>query len=394
MSSRGPEWPRVNTRWSEKPGVHVLGTEKLKSERLSPDTLEALGIRALNAAKDIHDKLKTRGAWLTSERNQYGEQPIVADVLAERQVIRELARSGIRWHIKSEEHGEIYTEGGKILKDKKDLKRPSEAFAVLDGMDGSTADKSFLQDSKDPLHTRFGTMLALAPTPDPTYGEFAFAGHFEQEFRYENAPDSIIHPRHDSAGRLIYATKGKGTFELTPHVLRRLRVDRNDKLAPGPDTPGYYLEYDYFGGDGAKLEEYARKHGIPLAKLLSTGSHFVDLVTGARIPSFAIAQPLHPDDKPAPDKAPRMRDVAGEIPSQPVAFVAETGRKGMEELAIDFLIGDEAGVVFRTMIDGKPADIRNLKFRTWNQDWFTNRNPQPIIAARSLRVAEELLLAS
>lgn len=369
-------------------------------ERLSPETFERIGIHTLNRAKSLHDRLGPRGARPLNQYNQYGETPILADRAVEKLIIWDLAASGIRFHGKSEEHGDVYTYDGEVHSEPStDPTKQPEAFFNLDGEDGSKAAGAYLEGSRDRLHTRFATMLSLAPTPEPRLRDFTFAGTYEhfyesdyvhkkREMLDDESFKQVRNDRPEAVGRLVFATKGRGAFVRTPFEFRRLQAPQIQDIELGEETPVHYLEYDYFGEiEADNFESFLNRRRIPAAKTLSTGSHFIDLLAGTEMPLYAISQP---------DRERRFHEVSDARLIQPIIAVAEPERKGQEELAVNFLLVSEWGGVIRTLEEGQPVDVGEMPFIPMAEKWRTQQRPnrQPVVAAANANIADTLLRAS
>lgn len=356
---------------------------------LTPDKLQAIGLHTVKAARDAVVALGPSGGERIDAPNQYGEIPILADIVAEREMYSAIRETGIPFRIEGEEIGVIETTVPG---------RSPRGILFFDGNDGSAGAEEYFKGSLDPLNTRFAIMLGVAATPDPTYGQIGFGASYELAFKNNTAvvPIEELRENPGSAGRLVYGTRGHGAYLVTPDGTRRLRSThrRDDVLGPGSSVIN--LEYGYFGGDEQPFQKYATEKDLVVAKTLSSADHFIQLVTGEALPDYAIAQPVSITGGASLQRAPRLSDTAPDRPRRRVLAVAETGRKGMEEWPTNFRIGREAGIVFRTLVDGQPTDLRDLRVREFARNWFEKPRPKPpvIVAARNAATAEEVLLAS
>ncbi|GEM_PF-4462309 len=127
------------------------------------------------------------------------------DFESEEAVIKSFQRSGLPIRIFSEEHGQI------------DIGKNPRYFAVLDGVDGSSAMAA------NP-NTRCGTMVAIATTLDPLYRDFLFGGVTEY-----------------STNRILFGVQGKGsTLIENPGVKETVTsVVPKKRLPLGKDTRIY-----------------------------------------------------------------------------------------------------------------------------------------------------------
>lgn len=168
--------------------------EKIQSKEFEiNDSLTQATLHALKLVCLRHRKLGDKGR-SKDAINQFGEQALVADLMAEETVIEYFSKyaklNGITLEVRGEEtattflgdHGEKY-------------------FAVLDGLDGSS---NYL----DPNEWPYGTMFAIAKGSNPSYQDFKVAG--------------IALPEEN---RVLIASKGSGVFVYDIEKLTSTKIN-------------------------------------------------------------------------------------------------------------------------------------------------------------------------
>lgn len=140
--------------------------------------VEAIGIKALQSAFEIHNALG-EGGKEELKKNQFGDTTMKGDYEAEEAVINVLKEYKLPATICSEEHGQV-----KMANDPKFL-------GVLDGIDGSHWYKTEWGKG------RYATMLGIYEGLNPRYKDYLFGGIMEHATR-----------------RLFYGVKGKRAWVL------------------------------------------------------------------------------------------------------------------------------------------------------------------------------------
>jgi fructose-1,6-bisphosphatase/inositol monophosphatase family enzyme len=213
-----------------------------KRELLSLDDVENIGIDALMRAFEVIKELGPRGEERI-HKNQFNETALRADVEAEQAVIEVLRQSGIPIVIDSEEHKVVL------------LSNQPQYYAVLDGVDGSVEYETTHGQG------RYGSMLGIFQSENPTYGDYLFQGIMEH-----------------ATQSLYFAVKGKSAFLKTSAKISQISTSGSKRL--DQNTRVYFSENDFdtFGADKTPFLHVL--HGIRYTRLGSTESHYADLASG------------------------------------------------------------------------------------------------------------------
>lgn len=280
-----------------------------KEELLPPEDIESIGIEALISAFRVVKELGSKGEERV-EKNQFGDTALRADIEAEKTVISILRQSGIPIFINSEEHKLVSLSDKPLY------------YGVLDGIDGS------LEYEATHGQGRYGSMLGIFQSKNPTYGDYLFQGIME------HATES-----------LYFAVKGKESFLKTPRG--RFRISTSGLKRFNPNIRVYFAENDFdtFGAD--KKPFITALQGIGYTRLGSTASHYADLASGR------------------------------------VDIVIEPTRKGNLEPAAAYGLITEAGGVIGT-ITGKL--LQDKKFKQFGQ-----KKSVPLIAAATPELLQSFL---
>jgi fructose-1,6-bisphosphatase/inositol monophosphatase family enzyme len=205
-----------------------------------------------------------------------------------------------------------------------DLSDNPEFLAVLDGLDGTSVYKTARGKG------RYGTMFGIFSNLNPSYEDYIFGGVMEH-----------------SSKKLYYAVKNKGGFLVEKGKQSPLKCSTKCSL---DDSTRIYVDFEFDKGRNTTIiqDVYLSKlKGHNLLREKSSAIHYVDF---------------------AHDKS---------------DLVLECTRKGNLEIAVAFVLVNEAGGVIVT-IDG--TSIGKKKYLTLGQDEYI-----PIISASTMELARELI---
>ena len=280
-----------------------------KREFLPREDMERIGIDALMHAFHVVKELGSKGEERV-EKNQFGETALRADIEAEKTVINSLRQSGIPIIINSEEHRLV------------SLSEKPLYYGVLDGIDGSVEYETTHGQG------RYGSMLGIFQSENPTYGDYLFQGIMEH-----------------ATQSLYFALKGKGAFLQTYDTVSQISTSRLKHF--DQNTRVYFSEgdFDTFGAD--KNPFIRALQGIRYTRLGSTASHYADLASGR------------------------------------VDIVIEPTRKGNLEPAAAYGLIAEAGGVIGTITGGL---LQDKKFKEFGQ-----KESVPLIAAATPELLQSFL---
>jgi len=208
------------------------------------DKLVKLGIKALENAYKIHEKLGDNGLE-SVQKNPYGEKSLVGDIEAEKAVIDTFKDANIPLRIISEEHGQV------------DLSDKPQYLAVLDGLDGTKVYKTARGKG------RYGTMFGIFTNLNPSYDDYIFSGVMEHSSR-----------------KLYYAIKNNGGFLLQKGKRYPLRCTSTSKLG---DLTVIYVDFEFDKNRNRTFiqDTYLSKlEGHNLLHEKSSAIHYVDLAQG------------------------------------------------------------------------------------------------------------------
>jgi fructose-1,6-bisphosphatase/inositol monophosphatase family enzyme len=272
--------------------------------------LEKISIKALKKAFQIHEELGSRGLRQSKRKNQFGETSLLGDIEAEKAVIETFKEARVPIKIISEEHGE------------RDLAEEPIYLGILDGLDGTSVYKRARGKG------RYGTMFGVFSNLDPTYDDYIFSGIMEH-----------------STNRLFFASKGKGSFVISPkgnspiHCSEILKFDEKVRIVVdvGVDKAlNIALINDTF---------LAKLKGHKFTKSFSTAHNFADLAYGA------------------------------------TDIVLEATRKRNLEFASGYGLINESGGSIRTL---GGEDFGPKKYLSFCQDGYI-----PVVAASNRQLAED-----
>lgn len=218
-------------------GIKLLEDKIMKIEEITE-----IGIRALRAAKIVHDQLGEIGLESVPSPNQFNEQALKADVEAEKAVLKSLKESELPIKVVSEEHGIT------------DLSENQTLLGVLDGIDGTSEYRA----GRNRL--RYATMLGISSGLDPAYGEYLFSGIMEH-----------------STNRLWIGIRGQGSFFVDPNG-NKTQINTSGKTVFDNSTRIYSMQPEYNDTSRRHLTGLVRKYKTTLP--LSEAIALVDVACG------------------------------------------------------------------------------------------------------------------
>ena len=154
-----------------------------------------------------------------------------------------LRQSGIPIFINSEEHKLIPLSDKPLY------------YGVLDSIDGS------LEYETTHGQGRYGSMLGIFQSENPTYEDYLFGGIME------HATES-----------LYFAVKGKGAFLKTYDTISQILTSRLKRFDHNARVYFSEEDFDTFGADEKPFKRALQ--GIRYTRLGSTASHYADLASG------------------------------------------------------------------------------------------------------------------
>ena len=281
-------------------------------------TTDLLIQHCTNALLAAHERVVSLGkeGIVPVQHNQHGDHALAGDIAAEEAVLQYFQAHQLPIRVLSEEHGIT------------DITDAPTYLVLLDGIDGSIRYERYHEGDTD---GRFGTLLTLYASLDPSYSDYLFAGSYEHPTR------TLYWASKEGA----YMTKGSDTTPL--HTAEHHSFT--------PETP-FYIDSNPAAAHVQLINEI---FATPFASYagscyLSSAVHYADLASGT------------------------------------VDAVLECTRKGNLEIAYGYSITTSAGGV---MLDMQGADIGARKVLE-----FGMREHIPLVAACQYSLAKECVNAS
>lgn len=209
------------------------------------DSVTALVLRALDAAKARHDRLDEKGLEPV-RKNAKGDTALRADIECEEVVIQTLKDAQFPAVVYSEEHGIV------------NLTESPEYVVVIDGIDGT---KTYREERGV---GRYGTLLGVFAGANPRYADYVAGGYGEH-----------------GTNTLWYFTRGKGVRKQNVNGL--VRVPRTRFTTFAVDTP---ISLDGALDAHFKTRVITDTFATPLAgsnfrDVYAAAAHFIDVANGA-----------------------------------------------------------------------------------------------------------------
>jgi fructose-1,6-bisphosphatase/inositol monophosphatase family enzyme len=200
--------------------------------------IKKIAISSLKKAHIRHDDLGATGLEPIS-KNQFGDMTLLGDWEMEETVIKELKDEGFPARIKTEEHGII------------DLVENPLYLVLADGIDGTGLYK------KGRGKERYGTMIGIFSSLDPTYDDYIFSGIMQH-----------------ATNKLFFATKGGGSFVSEGKKERPLSCSKKTEL---DKETRIYIDEAY----EINKEVFSKKlQGFNVINTGSMARAYADLVSG------------------------------------------------------------------------------------------------------------------